>query len=112
MVALSMALVAGISRCGDNVWELGEVATSAAGAPLGVLCLFLPFSFGGSAAALAGACAAQCVFVALKWDGSDSDSEASEGMPFVWAVVIGTASYAAVALCGGKHSAKAGSKED
>lgn len=95
-VALSLGLVAAVARLGDNVWEMGEAATSAVGAPLGVLCIFLPFDIGGSAAALGGVLFAQAVFMAAKWAAPRVDGEAA-GMPFVWGVVSGVVAYVTVA---------------
>lgn len=87
-LATTLALVVGTSKSGNAVWELAEAATGAVGAPLAILCVFLPWRLGGSTAAVAGMCAAQIVYTSLS---------GTEGMPFVWSLCAGSVAYVAVA---------------
>lgn len=95
-LAVSVALVAGVSKLGDDVWELGEYAVASVGAPLTVLCFFLPFQGvkPDNKAAFAGMLIAQLIYLGLIGlkDGTDDE----KGMPFVWAVVGGITGHALV----------------
>lgn len=46
-------MIIGVSKLGDNVWELAEWATAAVGAPLALLCILIPLRrIDGAAAGL------------------------------------------------------------
>lgn len=87
-IVLAFGVVIGISKLGDNVWELAEEATAAVGAPLALLCILIPLRRQDRLAAGLGAVLAQATFLFLK----------SEGMPFLWAIIVGGATYAVLSL--------------
>ena len=86
-VVLALGLVSGVSKLGDNVWELAEEATAAVGAPLALLCMLIPFPRHDRFAAGLGASVAQAMFLCLK------SSDIGE-MPLLWAIMAGGATYA------------------
>lgn len=90
-IVLALAVVIGVSKLGDNVWELAEGATAAVGAPLALLCILIPLAREDRWAAGLGAFLAQATFLSLNEDG---------GMPFVWALLVGSATYAALTCLG------------
>ena len=90
-VVLALGLVGGVSKLGDNVWELAEDATAAVGAPLALLCMLIPFPRHDRFAAGLGACVAQATFLCLK------SGDVGE-MPLLWAILAGGAVYAVCRL--------------
>lgn len=75
----------------STVWQLAEEATAAVGAPLALLCILIPLRLRRQdcVAAGLGAVLAQATFLFLKSD---------EGMPFLLAILVGGATYAAFML--------------
>ena len=84
-------MVIGVSKLGDNVWELAEWATAAVGAPLALLCILIPFRRIDGAAAGLSAMFAQLAFFL---------NYTEDGMPFLFAISIGGISYIALLSMG------------
>ena len=82
----SAGLVVGVSKLGDNVWELAEQATAAAGAPLAVLCILIPFQANDRWAAGVGAFMAQTIYLTMSVQNFGE-------MPFLWAILFGGMAY-------------------
>eukprot|EP00438_Fugacium_kawagutii_P019019 Skav234577 [mRNA] locus=scaffold2869:207684:209081:- [translate_table: standard] len=103
-VACSLAVVIGVSKLGDNVWDLAEEATECVGAPLALLCTLIPFQGRSDDrfAAGFGAILAQATYVFLK-------SKEDEGMPFLWAILGGGATYALLRFSGVNATTKTSS---
>lgn len=89
----SLAMVVGSSKLGSNVFDLAEIATAAVGAPLAVLCIFLPSKLGGARSAGASICVAQGLYMALKC----LETDEAAGMPFLCALAAGALTYCTVA---------------
>lgn len=84
-------MIIGVSKLGDNVWELAEWATAAVGAPLALLCILIPLRRIDGAAAGLRAMFAQLAFFL---------NYTEDGMPFLFAISIGGISYIALLYMG------------
>eukprot|EP00434_Breviolum_minutum_P006781 symbB.v1.2.005984.t1/scaffold276.1/size251734/6 len=90
-IVLALSMIIGVSKLGDNVWELAEWATAAVGAPLALLCILIPLRRIDGAAAGLSAMFAQLAFFL---------NYTEDGMPFLFAISIGGISYIALLSMG------------
>ncbi|CAK9065168.1 unnamed protein product [Durusdinium trenchii] len=89
-IVLALGIVIGVSRFGENVWELAEWATAAVGVPLALLCLLIPFQATDRWTAGLSAFVAQGGFLLLISQNVE--------MPFVWALLMGMISYGIIRM--------------
>ena len=81
-------MIIGVSKSGDNVWELAEWAPAAVGAPLALLCILIPFAKHDRLAAGCSAIVSQITFLLTS----------EEEVAFILSLALGGSVYACMLL--------------